>query len=567
MPGQDARPAQKGRFDTASIVRKTGILIFASLVATLLFFPHLAFTGYTYSPGEVATVDVKSPIRAEGPDLSVMKGETVVREGQVLSERDIEKLRLIESAVQEARAAVPASGFFVFVLALLASAYVLASRNIRKFASSIKDLFLMTAVFAGVLVLLRLSDTFALVMKELVPGPTAAYRFIVPVAVGPMLIRLLLNTETALVFASVVSIIAGYFIGGGVEMAAYSFIGGMVAAAGVRHCTHRSIVLKAGLVLGAANAVALLCISAIKGGIADPLPLVMTGVFNGVFTAVLAIGIAPVLESAFQYSTDIKLLELSRMDHPLLKELAMKAPGTYHHSLIIGTLAEAAAESIGANPLLARVGAYYHDVGKMKMPQYFVENSSEDRHGKLTPSMSALVLASHVKEGVELARKHRLGSEIADIISQHHGTALITFFYQKARAEDKEQEVPEGDFRYPGPKPQTKEAGIVMLADAIEAASKTLSEPTPDRIQWLTQKIVNKIFSDGQLDGCELTLKDLHAITRSFNKVFEGMYHQRVDYPEPVDVLKEREIEGTGPGKRPDEDKKNGRDRIKRLGV
>lgn len=566
MQGQDARPSLKGK-DAGSAVRKIGILILASLVATLLYFPHLAFTGYSYSPGDVATVDIKSPVKASEAGVSVMKGETVVREGQVVSEHDISKLHLIEAAVQEAKAAVPASGFFIFVIVLLSAAYVLASRNIKKFASSTKDLLLMASVFAGVLLLLKLSDTAALVLKELIPGPTAAYRFIVPVAVGPMLIRLLLNTETSLVFASVTSIVAGYFIGGGVEMAAFSFIGGMVAAAGVRHCTRRSIVIKAGIVVGLANGAALLCISAIKGGIADPFPLMLTGFLNGIFAAVLAIGIAPVLESAFQYTTDIKLLELSRMDHLLLKELAMKAPGTYHHSLIIGTLAEAAAESISANPLLARVGAYYHDVGKLKMPQYFVENSSEDKHGKLTASMSALVIASHVKEGVELAKKHRLGSEITDIISQHHGTALIGFFYQKAKSEEREFEVCEGDFRYPGPRPQTKEAGIVMLADAIEAASKTLSDPAPDRIQWLTQKIVNKIFSDGQLDDCELTLKDLHAITRSFNKVFEGMYHQRVDYPEPVDVLKEKELEGTGPGKRPDEDKKNGRDRIKRLGV
>jgi len=565
MQGQDGRPSQKGK-EAGGAVRNLGILVLASLLATLLFFPHLAFTGYTYSPGDVATVDVKSPVRAHDAGISVMKGETVVREGQVVSEHDLAKLHLIESAIQEARAAVPATGFFVFVLILLSAAYILASRNIKKFACSTKDLLLMTSVFAGVLLLLRLSDTAALVLKELMPGPTAAYRFIVPVAVGPMLVRLLLNTETALVFAAVTSIVAGYFIGGGVEMAAYSFIGGMVAAAGVKHCTRRSIVIKAGIFLGLANGAALICISAIKGGIAEPFPLLMTGFLNGIFTAILAIGIAPVLESIFQYTTDIKLLELSRMDHQLLKELAIKAPGTYHHSLIIGTL-EAAAESISANPLLARVGAYYHDIGKMKMPQYFVENSTEDRHGKLTASMSALVLASHVKEGVELAKKHRLGAEITDIISQHHGTALIAFFYQKARAEEREAEVPEGDFRYPGPKPQTKEAGIVMLADAIEAASKTLSDPSPDRIQWLTQKIVNKIFSDGQLDDCELTLKDLHAITRSFNKVFEGMYHQRVDYPEPVDILKEKELEGTGSGKRPDEDKKNGRDRIKRLGV
>lgn len=565
MPGLDDKYPQRWQA-AGTTVRKLGILVLAGLLATLLFFPNLTFTGYSYNPGDVATSDVRSPVRASGDGVSVVKGETVVREGQVITGHDLARLRLIESSVQKAQDAVPASGFFFFVLVILLSAYLLASKNIRKFASSTKDLLFMVSVFAGVLLLLRVSDTAALVMREVAPGPSSVYRFIVPLAVGPMLVRLLLNTETALAFAAVTSIVAGFFTGG-VEMAAYSFIGGMVAAAGVKHCTHRSIVLKAGLMLAAANAAALLCIMAIKGGPVDIPVIVMTGVLNGFLTAVLAIGIAPVLESVFQYTTDIKLLELSRMDHHLLKELAIKAPGTYHHSLIIGTLAEAAAESINANPLLARVGAYYHDIGKMKMPQYFVENSSDDRHGKLTASMSALIITSHVKEGVELAKKHRLGSGITDIIAQHHGTALIAFFYQKAKNEGTEPEVAEVDFRYNGPKPQTKEAGIVMLADAIEAASKTLADQTPDRIQWLTQKIVNKIFSDGQLDDCELTLKDLHAITRSFNKVFEGMHHQRVDYPEPVDVLKERGLEDTGAGKRKPEDKKNGRDRIKRLGV
>ena len=248
------------------------------------------------------------------------------------------------------------------------------------------------------------------------------------------------------------------------------------------------------------------------------------------------------LESAFRYTTDIKLLELSRMDHPLLKELAMRAPGTYHHSIVIGTLAEAGAESINANPLLARVAAYYHDIGKLKMPAYFIENAGdENKHDRLTPSMSSLVITSHVKEGAELAEKHRLGPGIIDIIRQHHGTSLISFFYQKAvSGKDPDgKEVDEKSFRYPGPKPQTKEAGLVMLADAIEAASKTLPDPTPDRVQWLSQKIVNRIFTDGQLDECELTLKDLHSITKSFNRVFAGIYHQRIDYPEPAQLLTE----------------------------
>ncbi|HBG46382.1 MAG TPA: hypothetical protein DDW94_05260 [Deltaproteobacteria bacterium] len=564
---EQAIPRKKDPFGDSA--RKLGLLLLMGLLATVLYFPNLTFRGYEYSPGEVARTDVKSPVEAAGQDVIVRKGEIVVREGQVVTASEIRKLKAIESSVRRERSSLPALGFFALTAALISASYYFSKRNIRKFSSSPKDLLLMGTVLAGVLVLLNLSDTAALVMTDLFPGSSSVYRYIVPVAVGPMLVRLLLNSETAFVFAAVSSVIAGYFVGG-LDMAAFALAGGMAGAAGVRHCTHRSIVIKAGLLLGAVNAAVLLCVFSLKGTLLDSaFQLAATGVLNGVIASILAIGLAPVLEVLFQYTTDIRLLELSRMEHPLLKELAIKAPGTYHHSLVIGTLAEAAAESINANPLLARVGAYYHDIGKVRMPQYFIENTSgENRHDKLSPSMSSLILSSHVKEGVELARRYRLGSEITDIVGHHHGTALITYFYRKAKAEEGELEVREGDYRYPGPKPQTKEAGIVMLADAIEAASKTLPDPTPDRVQWLTQKIVNKIFSDGQLDECELTLKDLHAITRSFNRVFAGMYHQRIEYPETVDILKEKDFEGPGPGKKgSDSDKKDGRGRLRRLGV
>jgi len=204
----------------------------------------------------------------------------------------------------------------------------------------------------------------------------------------------------------------------------------------------------------------------------------------------------------------------------------IRAPGTYHHSVLVGNLVEAGAEAINANPLLARVAAYYHDVGKLKKPQYFIENiqDGENRHDKLSPSMSALILISHMKEGVELAKEHRLGRSIIEIIRQSHGTSLISYFYLKAKGLEVPGSPPvdERDFRYPGPKPQTREAGLVLLADCVEAASRTLTDPTPARIQGLVQKIINNIFIDGQLDECELTLKNLHEIAKSFNQILSG---------------------------------------------
>jgi cyclic-di-AMP phosphodiesterase PgpH len=220
-------------------------------------------------------------------------------------------------------------------------------------------------------------------------------------------------------------------------------------------------------------------------------------------------------------------------NQPLLKELVYKSPGTYHHSIVIGNLAEAAAEAINENPLLARVGSYYHDIGKVQKPEYFIENQrvDENKHDRLSPSMSSLIITSHVKEGAEMAKQQKLPSAIVDIILQHHGNSLITYFYQKAKELQPVGPVAEQDFRYPGPRPRTKVAAIVMLADAVEAASRTLMEPTPQRIQSLTNSVITRIFLDDQLSMCDLTLKDLREISKSFNMILNGIFHHRIDYP------------------------------------
>jgi hypothetical protein len=261
------------------------------------------------------------------------------------------------------------------------------------------------------------------------------------------------------------------------------------------------------------------------------------GFGGGFLSGLLVLGLAPLLEP-LGYTTNVRLLELANLNHPLLKRMAMEAPGTYHHSIMVGNLAEAAAEQIGANPLLARVGAYYHDVGKIgkkSMPSYFIENQQRgfNPHDKLEPSMSALILVSHVKHGVELAREHRLGWPIIDIIQQHHGSNLIRYFYSKALERvDKDHSVSEDKYRYPGPRPQTKEAALVMMADVVEAACRTLNDPTPSRIQKRVQSLIMGMFSEGQLDQSTLTLKDLHSVTRSFVRALQGILHSRVEYPD-----------------------------------
>jgi hypothetical protein len=245
----------------------------------------------------------------------------------------------------------------------------------------------------------------------------------------------------------------------------------------------------------------------------------------------LSLGLLPLIEYAFGYATTLSLLELSSMEHPLLKKLAMLAPGTYSHSLTMSVLADRAAKQIGANALLVRVGAYFHDIGKMRRPQYYVENlrpGEPNCHDGLSPTLSALIIKAHVKEGIELARAHKLPEAVTRMIPEHHGTTLIKFFFDKAALLD--PNVQEPDFRYPGPKPRSKEAGVLMLADSLEASARTLPEFSVARIQGLVQRTIRTKFLDGQLDGCDMTLKDLHAIARSLIETLISIYHGRVRY-------------------------------------
>jgi putative nucleotidyltransferase with HDIG domain len=243
----------------------------------------------------------------------------------------------------------------------------------------------------------------------------------------------------------------------------------------------------------------------------------------------------PFFERWFDFQTDINLLELSDPNHPLLKQLIQRAPGTYNHSINVASIAEAAAESVGANGLLCRVGAYFHDIGKMRKPEYFVENQlgGENKHDDLVPTMSTIVIISHVKDGIELARLHHLPRRIVDLIEQHHGTTLVEYFFHRAtRTADEDCRPMESDFRYPGPRPQTIEAAIVMLADAVEGASRTLREPTPHRIESIVRELTKRRVDDGQFDDCPITLQQLHLIQDSLIKSLNAMFHARVKYPE-----------------------------------
>lgn len=252
------------------------------------------------------------------------------------------------------------------------------------------------------------------------------------------------------------------------------------------------------------------------------------------FSGILAVGLLPFFESIFDVVTNIKLLELSNPNQPLMKKLLMEAPGTYHHSMMVANLGEAATEAVGGNPVIARVGAYYHDIGKTKRPYFFGENQmgKENPHNKITPNLSTLIILSHPKDGIEMAREHNIPKVIQDIIEQHHGTTLVKYFYYKLKnSSDKPDEIKEEDFRYPGPTPSSKEAGVIMLADSVEAAVRSISEPTKGKIEEMVNNIINDKLNSRQLVNCDLTLKDIEIIRKSFLKTLDGIYHQRIEYP------------------------------------
>jgi putative nucleotidyltransferase with HDIG domain len=499
---------------------------------------HFLKPNLTFNKDETEEKKAMAREKAKPVYFQVKRGEVILRAGDRVYEEHLLKIRALKKAQERTHLLAMIIGMGLLTFLILASLYQFSTQNIRKIALSQKDLLFFSTTLLGLIAFLKLFQLMTDVLGgEFFSIPSSSYLYLFPIATGAMLIRIVLNSEVAIVFSLLACYFSAALMGNQLFYFIFTFVGSVIGAHKVAQCEQRSILLKAGITVGGINILMILSYNLISG---NPFKITLLsdlvmGFLGGVLASVLILGITPFIESLFGYTTDIKLLELANMDHPILKDLILQAPGTYHHSIIVGSLVEAAAKSITANPLLARVSAYYHDIGKLKKPLYFIENvgGEENKHDHLTPTMSSLILISHVKDGVEMARENRLGERIGHIIQQHHGTSLISYFYQKA----KEKEIPEmesineKDFRYPGPKPQTKEAGIVMLADSVEAASRALTEPTPSRITSLVQRITNNIFLDGQLEECELTLKDLQKIQESFNRILTAFFHQRIDYP------------------------------------
>jgi len=553
----------------------------AALLATQIIRPNITFNiRETELRKEKARKSV-TPIY-----FKVKKGEMIVREGEKISPTHLLKLET-QAALQER---YPQRGMAIAMAVIIGVLLILSYRVLLRDPSPLQRNARSMLFNSSTLLLMFL----VVVLYKIVAGEVArgfhfftirSLIFALPVPLGAMLVSIFQGLEVAIAFSLIISVLASIAVDGAVELFIYFLMGSLLAAYGVRHCRERMVLIKTGIKLGVLNMIMAASIHIIWGN-----PYVTTGAISltagflgGALVGVIATGFLPLIEMLFGFTTDIKLLELSSLDQPILQDLMVKAPGTYHHSVVVSNMVEASAQSIGANPLLAKVSAYYHDIGKIKKPLYFVENQrkGDNRHEKLAPSMSSLILIAHVKDGVELAKKHKLGTEIIDIIKQHHGTSLISYFYQKAKEQvnkrgSRSSHIKEEDFRYPGPKPQTKEAGLVLVADAVEAASRTLVDPTPARIKGMVQKIINNVFSDGQLDECELTLKDLNHIAESFTKTLSGIFHSRIEYPVPVTKGKPGRKKDNGDSNHvaasyekdgSDENKERPRENLKRLGI
>jgi putative nucleotidyltransferase with HDIG domain len=397
---------------------------------------------------------------------------------------------------------------------------------------------------------------------------------ITPYAFAPLVLSVLLGRNHGLYAAVFVSLWSSVLFGKiDAPLLVTSLISGFTAVSLTLQVRRRSKLVRAGLGIGLA-----IWLLSLAFGLIGPINLFSAGgndwrmiglqsayaIGNGILTAMLVGGALPILEQVFQVTTDISWLEASDLNHPLLRRMTIEAPGTYHHSLVVANLAESAAEAIGANGTLCRVCSYFHDVGKLVKPEYFTENMNFERnpHDDLAPTMSALIIIAHVKEGVDLALKHKLNHRIIDIIQEHHGTSLVYYFYQRAvqQQEDaraggkimnmREEDIPEvreESFRYSGPKPQTKESAIVSLADIVESASRSLSKPTPQKVEQLINELIEERIADGQLDECDLTLGDLRIIAKRFRFTLMTMLHSRIAYPKPESKYATPREEGLRP--------------------
>lgn len=469
------------------------------------------------------TDELIKEVQKNVPKVIIKKNQTIVSEGEPVTAEQIavlEDLGLLDQSGGTSFLILYAV-LALFTIIVFFTQYVYISKNHKEVYKNTKLIILMNII-----------NIFSFILARVIGGLSP---FAIPLACAPILISLLVDYKLSLVVCSINVIIIGALVNFNPQIIMLGILNAILGSTGLRKMQQRNDIFYSSISLMIMSALLTFTTGVLlSNNFKEILMFSGLAAVGVVFSAILAIGVLPFLESSFDVVTTLKLLELSNPNNPLLKKLLMEAPGTYHHSMLVANLAEMAAEEINANPVIARVGAYFHDVGKTKRPFFFGENQigKENPHNKINPNLSTLIIISHVKDGVELAKEYNLPDVIKDIIEQHHGTTLVKYFYytMKNNAENPE-DIKEEDFRYPGPIPSSKEAGIIMLSDSVEAAVRSISDPTKGKIEEMVNNIIKDKLYSGQLDNCDLTLKDLEKIRKCFLKALYGIYHQRIEYP------------------------------------
>lgn len=517
-------------YDTDSDVTELAKTIVKSFIK-----PNYFFDAVNTQANRDAAINAVEPVY-------ISKDELLVSEGEIVDTHTYERLNNA-GLLKDSATIWPYLGLLVLSALLTFLIYYTIRRMhpyIHRDNAKLLMLFVINLTVVIVFVLIGL-------MNKGVENPALGY--LAPLALGVMLITTLYSLRFAVVNGIILAIIASVIFNMDQTMVfdfRYGFVllvGAIAGSFAMKHIKQRSSLFIAGLVVSAANTVAIVTIIFLTLHQYTPTEMLQTAIFglvNGIISAILMIGMLPLLESIFGVLSPVKLTELSNSNHPLLRKLLIETPGTYHHSLIVGNLAEAAAEAIGADGLLARVGAYYHDIGKTKRPSFFVENQTniDNPHDKISPIISKNIIIAHTTDGLEMLRAHKLPLAIQDIAVQHHGTSVLKFFYNKAlkEAKDSNETVNIDDYRYLGPKPQTKEAAIVSIADSLEASIRSMSNVSKEEIEEVIERIIKEDMLDSQYNECDLTFKELEIISKSMFENLKGIFHSRIEYPDEAEI-------------------------------
>lgn len=471
---------------------------------------------------------------AEGVEpVRILQGQIIVEEGKLIRQEEYRQLELV-GLLENEKSFKPFIGLGILLIIILAALYFYFYQMKEEPEKRQTYLLLFGIIFILSLFLLKIIS-----MLQIFNYSGIGYLF--PAAMAGMLLKILIDEKLAILTSIVLAVCGSILFNEGVSGTLNFFEGIYILFSGLAGIlflgdqNKRTKILQAGSFAAAVNLFTIWALMFLPNGQFSGLEYgyyIITAIFSGIGSAVLTIGLLPFFEASFGILSTMKLIELSNPNHPLLRKILMEAPGTYHHSVMVANLSDAACEAIGANGLLARVGSYYHDIGKTKRPTFFIENQMhlENPHDRLTPDKSASVIIAHVTDGADILRKYNMPKEIIQIAEQHHGTTLLKFFYHKAIQNG--EEIKEEEYRYPGPKPQTKESAIIGIADSVEAAVRSLRQPTPETIESLVKKIVADRLQDGQLNECDLTLKELEIVSHSFCETLKGIFHSRIEYPE-----------------------------------